>query len=101
MCIRDSPVSHVGKIYNLLSFKIANDIIEKVDGVEEVYVWLLSQIGVPVNKPKLVSVQAILEEGLNMEILEKPIAEVVEESLSDDSLRSFINDLIEGKLRVC
>ncbi|MEM2056848.1 MAG: methionine adenosyltransferase, partial [Thermoproteota archaeon] len=96
-----NPVSHVGKIYNLLSFKIANDIIEKVDGVEEVYVWLLSQIGVPVNKPKLVSVQAILEEGLNMDVLEKPIAEVVEESLSDDSLRSFINDLIEGKLRVC
>jgi S-adenosylmethionine synthetase len=59
-----NPVSHVGKIYNLLSFKIANDIVEKVDGVEEVYVWLLSQIGVPVNKPKLVSVQAVLEEGL-------------------------------------
>ncbi len=96
-----NPVSHVGKIYNLLSFKIANDIVEKVDGVEEVYVWLLSQIGVPVNKPKLVSVQAVLEEGLNMDVLEKPIAEVVEESLSDDSLRSFINDLIEGKLKVC
>ncbi|MBO3753563.1 MAG: methionine adenosyltransferase [Candidatus Brockarchaeota archaeon] len=96
-----NPVSHVGKIYNLLSFKIANDIIEKVDGVEEVYVWLLSQIGIPVNKPKLVSVQAILEEGLKMEVLEKPITQVVEESLSDDSLRSFINDLIEGKLRVC
>jgi S-adenosylmethionine synthetase len=75
--------------------------VEKVDGVEEVYVWLLSQIGVPVNKPKLVSVQAVLEEGLNMDVLEKPIAEVVEESLSDDSLRSFINDLIEGKLKVC
>ncbi|MEM2929517.1 MAG: methionine adenosyltransferase [Thermoproteota archaeon] len=96
-----NPVSHVGKIYNLLSFKIANDVVDKVDGVEEVYVWLLSQIGVPVNKPKLVSVQAVLEEGLNMEVLEKPIAEVVEESLSDDSLRSFINDLIEGKLKVC
>jgi len=96
-----NPVSHVGKIYNVLSFKIANDIIEKVDGVEEVYVWLLSQIGTPVNKPKLVSIQAVLEEGLSMEALEKPIANVVEEDLSDDSLRRFINDLIEGKMRVC
>jgi len=96
-----NPVSHVGKIYNLLSFKIANDIVDKVDGVEEVYVWLLSQIGIPVNEPKLISVQAVLEEGLNIEVLEKPIARVVEESLSDDSLRSFINELIEGKLRVC
>lgn len=96
-----NPVSHVGKIYNVLSFKIANDIIEKVDGVEEVYVWLLSQIGTPVNKPKLVSVQAVLEEGLSMETLEKPIGSVVEENLSNDSLRSFINDLIEGKMKVC
>lgn len=96
-----NPVSHVGKIYNLLSFKIANDVVNRVDGVEEVYVWLLSQIGTPVNKPKLVSVQAVLEEGLSMEALEKPIMEAVEEGLSDDSLRSFINDLIEGKIQVC
>ncbi|MEM2940301.1 MAG: methionine adenosyltransferase [Thermoproteota archaeon] len=96
-----NPVSHVGKIYNLLSFKLANDIVNRVDGVEEVYVWLLSQIGTPVNKPRLVSVQAVLEEGLSMESLEKPIMEVVEEGLSDDSLRSFINDLIEGKIQVC
>lgn len=96
-----NPVSHVGKIYNVLSFKIANDIVDRVEGVEEVYVWLLSQIGTPVNKPRLVSVQAVLEEGLSMEALEKPIAEVVEEDLSDDSLRSFINDLIEGKMKVC
>ncbi|MGQ9596842.1 MAG: methionine adenosyltransferase [Thermoproteota archaeon] len=96
-----NPVSHVGKIYNLLSFKIADEIVNRVDGVEEVYVWLLSQIGMPVNMPKLVSVQAVLEEGLSMEVLEKPIREVVEERLSDDLLRSFINDLIEGKMEVC
>ncbi|MEM1558162.1 MAG: methionine adenosyltransferase [Thermoproteota archaeon] len=96
-----NPVSHVGKIYNVLSFKIANDIVNKVEGVEEVYVWLLSQIGTPVNKPRLVSVQAVLEEGLSMETLERPIASVIEEDLSDDSLRSFINDLIEGKMKVC
>ncbi|MGQ9478832.1 MAG: methionine adenosyltransferase [Thermoproteota archaeon] len=96
-----NPVSHVGKIYNLLSFRIADDIFNKVDGVEEVYVWLLSQIGMPVNRPKLVSVQVILEEGLNMETLEKPIREVVETGLSDEYLRNFIKDLIEGKMRVC
>ncbi|MDW8034365.1 MAG: methionine adenosyltransferase, partial [Nitrososphaerota archaeon] len=67
----------------------------------EVYVWLLSQIGTPINKPKLVSVQAVLEEGLSMEVLEKQIENVVEEDLSNDSLRSFINDLIEGKMRIC
>jgi S-adenosylmethionine synthetase len=96
-----NPVSHVGKIYNLLSFKMAEDIVNRVDGVEEVYVWLVSQIGTPINKPRLVSVQVILEEGLNMEALERPIMDVVEDRLSDESLKSFINDLIEGKMKVC
>lgn len=39
-----SPVSHVGKIYNVLTHKIANEIYEKVEGDREVYVLLLSRI---------------------------------------------------------
>src|SRR5207245_1268937 len=40
-----NPVSHVGKIYNLLTYEIAQHVHQKVPGVREVYVWLLSQIG--------------------------------------------------------
>ena len=39
-----NPVSHVGKIYNLLSFRLANRIYEDVPGCREVYTWLLSEI---------------------------------------------------------
>src|SRR5947209_17553568 len=42
-----NPVSHVGKIYNLLTYEIANHVYQKVPGIKEVYVWLLSQIGRP------------------------------------------------------
>jgi len=38
---------HVGKLYNLLSNQIANDIATNVSGIEDVYIRILSQIGHP------------------------------------------------------
>jgi len=40
---REKPVSHVGKIYNVLSHRIANEIYVNVPDIKEVYVWLLSR----------------------------------------------------------
>jgi len=51
-----NPVSHVGKIYNVLAQKAAAEIAE-LEGVEEAYVTLVSKIGSPINQPLLRSVQ--------------------------------------------
>ena len=40
-----NPVSHVGKIYNVLAHQIAAQNCAALDAVEAVYVWLCSQIG--------------------------------------------------------
>jgi len=45
-----NPVSHVGKIYNMLSHNLAEE-IWKMTGVDEVYVSILSQIGRTINDP--------------------------------------------------
>ena len=50
-----NPVNHVGKLYNLLSNVIANDIA--AEGAEQVYVRLMSQIGKPIDRPLVASVQ--------------------------------------------
>ncbi|MEM2657883.1 MAG: methionine adenosyltransferase, partial [Archaeoglobaceae archaeon] len=47
-----NPINHVGKLYNLLSNMIANRCYEEVEGIREVYVRILSQIGKPINDPK-------------------------------------------------
>ncbi len=49
-----NPVSHVGKLYNIMANIIARDVYEGFDGVDQVYVYLVSQIGKPVNQPQLV-----------------------------------------------
>jgi len=58
-----NPISHVGKIYNLKAREIANKINENFE-IEEVYVFLLSQIGKPINEP-IVGVRYISDSHIN------------------------------------
>lgn len=90
-----NPVSHVGKIYNALSFKIANEIFSQVRGVKEVYVWLLSKIGKPINQPAIASVQIIPESEIDWMGLQKHAEKVIEEELS--KIQEFCMDLAKGK----
>jgi len=85
-------VSHVGKIYNILAFNIANEIYAKTG--KENYVWLLSQIGRKVNNPLIVSVQVN-----NLEEKEKAIIEDIVKA-KFENLKDFINELIAGKYKV-
>ena len=52
-----NPISHVGKIYSLLTHHIANEVVQRDEGVEEVYIWLCSQIGQPIDKPMIAASQ--------------------------------------------
>jgi S-adenosylmethionine synthetase len=93
-----NPVSHVGKIYNLLSHQLANEIFKKISGLKEVYVWLLSQIGTPINNPKAIIVQFI-PESENIQNIKKEIASCVEERFA--RIEDFCKELAEGKISVC
>lgn len=90
-----NPVSHVGKIYNMLSFKISEEIYNKVSGLKEVYVWMLSQIGQPVDQPKIVAVQAMAEKTLD-DGMKKEIEEIISSRL--ENIKEFCHDLALGKI---
>jgi S-adenosylmethionine synthetase len=46
-----NPISHVGKVYNVLALLAAQNIIEQVPSVRAVTVHVLSQIGAPLDQP--------------------------------------------------
>ncbi len=94
-----NPVSHVGKIYNALCYRIANRIVEDVTGVREVYVWLLSQIGVPINEPSVVSAQIIQDDGIELTSVSEQIDEIVAHEF--DHLVEFCSDLSRGVITLC
>jgi S-adenosylmethionine synthetase len=63
-----NPVSHVGKIYNVVAKDIAETIYMKLSnkGVREVYVSLLSQIGKPINKPQIANIKIKMEKEMKL-----------------------------------
>jgi len=86
-------VSHVGKIYNVLACDIANKIYKEIGKAN--YVWLLSQIGKPVNEPLMIYIEV---DNLN-EDEKRKVEEIVLRRF--ETLKEFIKDLIEGKFKIC
>ncbi|MGQ9461382.1 MAG: methionine adenosyltransferase, partial [Candidatus Bathyarchaeaceae archaeon] len=94
-----NPVSHVGKIYNLLTHRIAKSVYEQVAGIEEVYIWLLSQIGKPIDQPAIASAQVVMKSGNSFESVRKEIEEVMDSELKN--IEKFCMDLAYGKIPIC
>jgi S-adenosylmethionine synthetase len=94
-----NPVSHVGKIYNILSHRIAGQVYQKVSGLKEVYVWLLSQIGRPINQPAIAAAQVVLEKGNSLNAIQKEVQEVIDFEL--ENIDKFCMKLAKGKIKVC
>ncbi len=78
-----NPINHVGKLYNLLSNQIANDIAKKVSGIEDVYIRILSQIGHPIDQPLIASAQVIPEDGANMKVIKSESEAIIDRWLGD------------------
>ncbi len=76
-----NPVSHVGKIYNVVAKITAEKIYEQVKGVREVYVKILSQIGRPIDDPLIANVKVLPEEKLTNDMIHE-IQGIVDEELS-------------------
>jgi len=94
-----NPVSHVGKIYNALCYRIADRIIADVPSVKETYVWLLSRIGLPINEPTVVSAQIIPEKDVDLNTLTPQIEEII--GYEFDHLAEFCDDLAKGVISLC
>lgn len=93
-----NPVSHVGKIYNLLSHRIAARIYKEVPDISEVYVWLLSEIGTPIDQPQISTAQMIMTKG-SVSDVKKEAAEIMEKEL--ENIQAFSMELAAGKCPIC
>jgi len=93
-----NPVSHVGKIYNALSHKIAQNICESVPEVAEACVWLLSQIGKPIDQPAIAAAQVVMKDEIPIKNVQNRIVEVIDSKLAN--IEDFCKELIYGKISV-
>lgn len=86
-----NPVSHIGKIYNVVANLIADRVVKEVEGVEEAYCYIVSQIGKPINEPQVCDVKVRTSKSISS--LKDKIVEIVRQELDEmpQTWRRFIN----------
>ncbi len=93
-----NPVTHVGKLYNLLAFKIAEDVVKAAGGdVLEAHVRIVSQIGKPIDEPQVASVQLIPAKGVSIEKYKKELYGIADNWLAniEKITEMILNDEID------
>ena len=91
-----NPVNHIGKIYNLLSTEIARSVVEAVDGIREVRIRLLSQIGKPIDEPHVADASLVTEEGIEVGDIEAAVEAIIDEELAN--VTDITERVIDGEL---
>lgn len=92
-----NPINHVGKIYNLLATQIAQECVEEVEGIEDLYVRLLSQIGKPIDHPLVASIQYIPSKGAPVSSIEKNLEAIIDDNLA--RITNITEKVIRGELK--
>ena len=92
-----NPINHIGKIYNILSTRLACECVANVDGIEEIYIRLLSQIGTPIDYPLVASVQVLPEKGYEIGAMKRDVEAIVNEGLA--TVTCVTEKVINGEIR--
>jgi S-adenosylmethionine synthetase len=85
-----NPVSHAGKIYNVLASDIAQALVASVPEVAGVQCLIVSRIGAPVSQPALTHIKLDTRDGTPLQHLKRQVEELVASRLER------IPELIEG-----
>ncbi|GGC55902.1 methionine adenosyltransferase [Haloferax sulfurifontis] len=91
-----NPVNHIGKIYNLLSTHIAETVVAEVDGIRDLQVRLLSQIGRPIDEPHVADAKVITDDGVTVADIEDEVTAIIDRELAN--VTDITRRTIEGEL---
>ncbi|MFC4358934.1 methionine adenosyltransferase [Halobium salinum] len=92
-----NPVNHIGKIYNLLSTQIAESVVADVDGIRDLQVRLLSQIGRPIDEPHVADAQVVTEGDVDVSDIEADVRAIVDDELAN--VTDITRQVIDGDMR--
>jgi S-adenosylmethionine synthetase len=77
-----NPISHVGKIYNVLAMLAAREIVARVPTVKDATVYILSQIGAPLDQPLVANAMVRPVSGNLTPSIQADVTSVLDEQLA-------------------
>jgi S-adenosylmethionine synthetase len=92
-----NPVSHVGKLYQIVARRIAEGLVAEQEGVRSAECYLVSQIGRPVTDPQLVDIRVGTTRGAP-QALEREIVAIVRREL--DRIPTMWREVLDAGLSV-
>ncbi|MCC7383466.1 MAG: methionine adenosyltransferase [Deltaproteobacteria bacterium] len=93
-----NPVSHVGKLYNLLAGDIASEAVKSVPGVLGADCFMVSRIGRPIDQPEVVDARLTLAAGADIRDLTAPMEALIRDRLA--RLPELLEGLLEERIPV-
>jgi len=92
-----NPVSHVGKIYNVMAYYLSNKIYDQLqDYIEEVYVRILSRIGEKITKPQILHVLYRSKRNETYSLNDE-IRKIIEKEFTHKTFEKLTRDILNGK----
>ena len=94
-----NPVTHVGKLYNILANQVADEIVKMGKGdIVEVHTRILSQIGHPIDAPQAASAKVIYAPNVNPSKYEREICSIYDQKLAN--VTDLTSQIVNGKVTV-
>jgi S-adenosylmethionine synthetase len=93
-----NPVTHVGKLYNIVAQRIAAGLVRELDAVRQANCYLVSQIGAPISEPLVIDIRLELHEGAALDALKAHVEQIAHAELG--SMAEIRRALLEGEITV-
>jgi S-adenosylmethionine synthetase len=93
-----NPVTHVGKLYNVVAREIAEALVAIIPDVAAAHCLIVSQIGAPVTNPALLHVRLRTRDELPIADLKHRVEEIAVNRL--DHIPHLIDDFVDGSIDV-
>ncbi len=93
-----NPVSHVGKLYNLLANRIAGALVAEIAGAREACCYMVSRIGQPITEPQLMDLKLRLDDPASLAALRPRIEQIARSQLA--GVTTLWRGLLQGPHQV-
>jgi S-adenosylmethionine synthetase len=90
-----NPVSHVGKIYNIVARNIAESLVETSPEILKAECFLVSKIGAPVTDPAIIHIRMTVADGIPLAQFRENALEITADHL--DRIPLLVDHIIAGK----